>query len=245
VVRRHAVDEQRADALLLEAARGAAERVPLRPAPVLTVDPAHPTPAAAEAQPHRDAGLQQAGHGVVGRVAHERERLEQDDVRRIGLPRTAEQADRLRAVRRVEVTVEAEGHRDLAVAARLGDRLAREPDALTRHVHPVDGAGRAPDPRAAVAQRRGQAPGVGRDDVAARLRVAAVHGTHVVGRVEDRAQTPEMLLALRAIAGDLDELGTGRAVQHHAPVTRDEVHDPRVGIARELTRSPGTCDDGT
>jgi hypothetical protein len=72
-----------------------------------------------------------------------------------------------------------------------------------------------------------------------------VHGAHVVGRVEDRAQAPEVLLALRAVAGDLDELGAGRAVEHHAPVARDEVHDPRVGIARELTRPPGPCDDGT
>ena len=55
VVRRHAVDRQRADAHLLEPARRTAERVALGAAPVLAVDAAHAVPAAAEAQPDRQA----------------------------------------------------------------------------------------------------------------------------------------------------------------------------------------------
>ena len=48
----------------------------------------------------------------------------------------------------------------------------------------------------------------------------------------------------RAIPCDLDELGAGRAVEHDAPVPGDEVHDPPVGIPRDLLPlCPG--DDGT
>ena len=95
-----------------------------------------------------------------------------------------------------------------------------------------------------VTQRGRQPPGVGRQHVAARVRVAAVHGAHLVRRVEDRAQAPEMLLQLGAVADDLDQLRAGRAVENDTAVGCDEVHDPGVGGARCLTGVSGLRDDG-
>jgi hypothetical protein len=244
VVRRHAVDHEGPDALLLEAACRAPERVPLRSAPVLAVYAAHAAAAAAEAEPHRQARAEEVLDGLVRRVADEREGLEQDEVGRVGLEGAREQADRLRRVRAVDVAVEAEGDGDLPLPARLGDRLAGEAHALARDVHPVDRPRRAPDARRAVAQGGRQRPRVGGDHVAARLGVASVHGADLGRRVEDRAQAPEVLLALGPVARDLDELRARRAVQHDAAVLGDEPHHPPVGAGRDASRSSCLRDDG-
>ena len=129
VVGRHAVDRQRADAHLLEAARRAAERVALGAAPMLAVDAADAVPAAAEAEPHRQPGLEQRLDRRVRRAAHERQRLEQDQVGPVLLERAREQADRLATVGRVDVAVDAERDGHLVAAAGLVGRGAREPHA--------------------------------------------------------------------------------------------------------------------
>ena len=84
VVDREAVDQERADAHLLEAPGRAAEEVALGRAPVLPEDAAHAVPAAPEGEPDREPGLEQPLDGLVGRrVADESERLEQDQIRRV------------------------------------------------------------------------------------------------------------------------------------------------------------------
>ena len=144
MVRRDAVDRQRADAHLLEAARGAAERVALGTAPVLAVDPTDTVAAAPEAQPHGQAGREQRLDRLIGRGADERQRLDQDQVRRLVLEGAGQQADRVAPVGRVDVAVDAERDRDLIAAAGLlrGLRASRTPCA--RDVHPVHRAGRVP-----------------------------------------------------------------------------------------------------
>ena len=87
VVGGDAVDGQRAHAHLLKAPGGAAEGVALGAAPVLAIDPADAVPAAPEAQPHRDPGVQQGLDGGVGGAAHQRQGLEQDQVGRLLLER--------------------------------------------------------------------------------------------------------------------------------------------------------------
>ena len=93
----------------------------------------------------------------VGGAAHERERLEQDQVGRVLLERAGEQADGLPAVGRVDVAVDAEGDRDLVGPAGLGRGLASQADGAPRDVHPVDRLAGLPHPapgrpRSAVAR---------------------------------------------------------------------------------------------
>ena len=139
VVGRDAVDRQRADAHLLEAPGGATERVPLGPAPVLAVDSADSLAAAPEAEPDRQAGVEQRLDRRVGGAAHERERLEQDQIRPRLLERPRQQPDRLAAIAGVDVAVDAERDRDLALAAGVRSRVTRETDGAAREIHPVDG----------------------------------------------------------------------------------------------------------
>ena len=138
VVGRQAVDEQRPHAELLEAPRRAAELVALRAAPVLAEDAAHAVAAAAEADPDRDAGGHQRLDGAERQpVADERDRLEQDEVGRVVLEGARQQLEELAPGRAVDVAVDAERERRLVLAAGLLDRLAADPDAAARDVHPV------------------------------------------------------------------------------------------------------------
>src|SRR5262249_25829156 len=114
-----------------------------------------------EADPHRDAGGEQALDGRVGGAANEREGLEQDQVGRVLLEYAGEKADGLVALGRVDVAVDAERHRAVAGAAALLDRAAGEANALAGDVHPVNGAGGIPERGAVASERARQAPGVG------------------------------------------------------------------------------------
>ena len=95
MVDRKAVDEQRADTHALEAPRRPAEQVPLGRAPVLPVDAADAVAAATEADPDGQPGRQQALDRLEGeRVADQRQRLEQDQVRRLVLEDARQQVER-------------------------------------------------------------------------------------------------------------------------------------------------------
>ena len=138
VIDRQAVDQQRLDAHLLEAPRGAAEEVALGRAPVLAVDAAHAVAAAAVREPHGQARLeQQLDHLVGRRLADQRERLEQQHVRRVVREHAREQLDRLAPARRVDLLGDRERDGGLALAPGLDRGLARELDAQAGDVDPV------------------------------------------------------------------------------------------------------------
>ena len=173
------------------------------------------------------AGGHQGLHRLERRVADQRHRLEQHQVGRLVLERADEQLEPLEAVLVGHVAVEAEGHRAVVRAPQLGGGLAREPDAAARKLHPV---GRRRPRRAALAVHRLlDAPGVGGDDVAADLRVAAVHARDRARRVEQRPGAPERLVAL-LVAGDLElpQLGRDAAVEDHALVAGQQLLHPAV-----------------
>ncbi len=84
VVDRQAVDEQRADPHLLEPPGRPPEEIAFGRAPVLSEHPADAVAAASEREPDGKPGLEQPLDGLERlRVAHERQRLEQDEVRRL------------------------------------------------------------------------------------------------------------------------------------------------------------------
>ncbi len=100
VVDGQAVDQQGADAHLLEPVGCAPEEVSLGRAPVLAVDAAHAVAAAAERQPDRQPGLEQELDRLErGGIADQRERLEQDQIGRLVLEDAPKQPDRLPPVR--------------------------------------------------------------------------------------------------------------------------------------------------
>ena len=182
--------------------------------------------AAPEAQPHREPRVEQALHRRVGRRPHERQRLEQEQVRRLVAEQPREQPDGLEALRRVDVAVEAEGHRALLRAAALAGRLARELEAAPRDVHPVHGLRRAPQARAVVAQRARQAPGVRGDDVAADLDVAAVDVQHR-GRRRRAARACPTAAPRAPSAGPRPRRARCHgAVEHDAAALRQQAPDP-------------------
>ena len=226
VVGRDAVDEQRADAHLLEAARGAAELVALRAAPVLAVDAAHAVAAAPERQPHRQADPDELLDRLEQRGSQDGQRLDQHEVglyRLVG-EQARQEAERLAPVGRVHVGVQRERDRGLAGPARLLHRGGRQPQAAPRDVHPVHGRARVvPEPRPVGGERRREPPRVRRQHVAARARVAAVHVEDEVGRVDQRARAPQPLVA-RSPA-DARELRADGAVEDDGAA----VGDPRGG----------------
>ena len=234
VIGGQAVDRERADPHLLEAARGAPERVALGAAPVLAVDAAYAVAAAAEAEPHGQAGAEQGLDGRVRRAAHERQRLDQDQVGRVVLERPREQPDRLAAIGGIDVAVDAERDRDLVGPTGFGRGFAGEANAATREVHPVDRLARLPQLLAAVAQCGGDAPGVGADHVAPDVDIAAMDGLDVGRGFEDRGQAPQMVLELGPLAGDADQLGAGGAVHDHRVVGGDQPAE--AGIAAPSCR---------
>ena len=215
MVGRDAVDQQRADAHLLEPPGRAPEQVALGPAPVLAEDAAQPVPAAPEAEPHREAAVDQDLHALEREVADQRHRLQQHEVGRLVLEDAGEQLEALEALLVGHVAVQAEGHGAVATAALLAGCLPREADAPAREFHPVGGR------LARRAAQRGQvaldAPGVGGDDVAAHVHVRAVHAHHGLGRIQQRPRAPHRVVG-ELVAGGLEplELGGDPAVEHNA-----------------------------
>ena len=138
VVDGKAVDEQRPDPELLEPAGGSTEEIAFGRAPVLPVDAAHAVAAATEREPDRKPGLEHALDDLERlRVADERQRLEQDEVRRIVLEDAREELDRALPLGRVDLLGDRERDRTLVRPALLLDRLPRQPDAEPGDVHPV------------------------------------------------------------------------------------------------------------
>ena len=239
VIWRQAVERERADPHLLEPPRGPPERIALGSAPVLSVHAAHAVAAAAKAQPHGQAGVEKSLDGRVRGAANQRQRLHQDQVGRVLLERPREQADRLAPVGGVDVTVDAERHRDLVGATAFGRGFASEADAAPRQVHPVDRLARLPESCLAVAQRGGETPRVGADHVAPDLDVAAMDRLDVAGVLEDRGQTPQMLLELGSLAADADQLGAGGAVHDHRVIGGDQAGQAGVAALALLAVGQG------
>ena len=227
VVGRQAVDEQRPHAELVQAPGGAAELVALGAAPVLAEDAAHAVAAAPEAGPHRDPRRhERLDGGQREAVADQGDRLQQDEVGRMVLEGARQQLDELAPGGAVDVAVDREGERDLVLAAGLLDRLAADLDAEARDVHPVQ---RREVPGALGLHLGGQAPGVGRDDVAALLDVGAVHVAHDVGVVDQRPRAPERLVAPALGVGQpAPELGGDASVEDHAALGLQQLLDAAV-----------------
>ncbi len=102
----------------------------------------------------------------------------------------------------------ATAHSPLAPA--VADRLARDAHAAARDVHPVH-RGRLLSPRASAPR----GPGVGRDDVDARVDVAPVDVEHVVGSGRQRLDAPQALVVLVVLAR---QLGGDPSVEQDAPL---------------------------
>ena len=237
VVGRQAVDEQGAHAELVQAPGGAAELVALGAAPVLAEDAAHAVAAAAEARPHRDPGGHERLDGGQGQlVADEGDGLQQDEVGRMVLEGARQQLDELAPGRAVDVAVDREGERDLVLAPGLLDRLAPDLDAEARDVHPVQ---RREVPGALGLHLGGEAPRVGRDDVAALLDVAAVHVAHDVGVVDQRPRAPQRLVAAALGVGQpAPELGGDATVEDHAALGLQQLLDAAIRRRQLAARRP-------
>ena len=227
MVGRQAVDEQGAHAEIVQAPGGAAELVALGAAPVLAEDAAHAVATAPEAGPHRDPrGHQRLDGGQGELVADQGDRLQQDEVGRMVLEGARQQLDELAPGRAVDVAVDREGEGHLVLAARLRDGVAPDLDAQARDVHPVQ---RREVPGALGLHLGGEAPGVGRDDVAAVLDVAAVHVAHDVGVVHQRPRAPERLVAPALGVGQPPpELGRDPSVEDHAAFGLQQLLDAAV-----------------
>ena len=159
-------------------------------------------------------------------VADEGDRLQQDEVGRMVLEGARQQLDELAPGRAVDVAVDREGERDLVLAAGLLDRLAPDLDAEARDVHPVQ---RREVPGALGLHLGGEAPGVGRDDVAALLDVGAVHVAHDVGVVDQRPRAPQRLVAAALGVGQpAPELGGDAAVEDHAALGLQQLLDAAI-----------------
>ena len=193
VIDGQAVDEQGADAHLLEAACGPAEEVTLRRAPVLAVDAADAVTAAAERDPDGEAELEELpDEGERLGLADQRERLEQDQVGLLVVEDLREQAGRAAAGERLGVLRERE--RDRARSRDLRRSGSREPDAVARDVHPVQQAGIS----GPASPRLGEhGPRVRRDDIAARGDVRAMDVEHRFRSAVERPAPPEVVLRSR------------------------------------------------
>ena len=168
VVDGEAVDEERTDPDLLETAGRSTEEVALGRAPVLSVDAAHAVTAATKREPDREPGLEQALDDLERlRVADERQRLEQDEVRRIVFEDAGEELDRALPLGRVDLLGDRECDRTLARPSLLVDRLPCQPDAEPSDIHPVAELRRAGMGVSVGLGRRQDRPRVGRDHVAA------------------------------------------------------------------------------
>ena len=83
----------------------------------------------------------------------------------------------------------------------------------------------------------GEAPGVGRDDVAALLDVAAVHVAHDVGVVDQRPRAPQRLVAPALGVGQpAPELGGDASVEDHAALGLQQLLDAAI---RRRRLAPG------
>ena len=138
VVGRQAVDQQRLDAELLEPLRSPAEEVALGPAPVLAVHAADAVAAAAEAEPHGQAGLEDsldAANVSPSRISD----IVSSRIRSGGSSSNtrAEQRERLQALLDVDVAVDAEGDRAPPARPAFVHGLSGERDARPGDVHPV------------------------------------------------------------------------------------------------------------
>ena len=116
----------------------------------------------------------------------------------------------------------------------LLDRLAADLDAEARDVHPVQ---RREVAGALALHLGGEAPGVGRDDVAALLDVAAVHVAHDVGGVDQRPRAPQRLVAAALGVGQpAPELGGDAPVEDHAALGLQQLVDAAI---RRRQLAPG------
>ena len=217
VLDRKAVDEQRPDAHLLEAPRGAAEEIALGRAPVLAVDTADSVSAAAEREPHRQPGLEQQLDRLEGRgVTDQGQRLEQDQVGRGILERARKQRHRLALLGRRDVLGDRERDRTL-VGASLVDR------GLPRQLHPAAGD---VEPVRGVASTRG----------AAALRVGVERIDHVLVEITSQpsGDVPAVNLAHR-LGRRVERPGPPQLLGRPVPVDRM--------VALELGRDPAVEDD--
>ena len=242
MVDRQAVDQERADAHVLEAPRRAPEEVALGRAPVLAEDAADAVAAAAEREPDRQAELEEELDGLEGlRLADQRQRLEQHEVRRVLGEHAGEQLDGRAPVRRVHLLGDRERDGAVVAAAALVDRAAREPHAEPRDVHPVHDLARAAADPQVEPGRREDRPRVGREHVTARVDVAPVHVEHGLRRPEERPRAPQLRLGDGRARVPL-QLGGDAAVEHDAALVGDHRLEPPVRgrrFAPAPQRGPG------
>ena len=180
------------------------------------------------------------------RIADEGQRLEQYQIRRLLRERPREQIERaLRAP--VELTSSEIANATAHSSSRSpsSHRLAGEPDAEPRDVHPVHELRLS---RARAHLRLGGAtdrPRVRRDDVAANVDIAAVHVEHRLGRPVQRPGAPELRCQARARrAAEVAAAPSRRRRRGPRSARRRAAPDPRMlvsagrrgGGARDLAR---------
>src|SRR3954453_7983595 len=153
-----------------------------------------------------------------------------------------EQLDRLAASGRVDLLGDRERDRAVLLAPRFLGGLARELDAEPGDVDPVARVALR-QPRALLGLgRREDRPGRGREHVAARGEMPAVHVEHGLGRLVERTGTPQLLVG--AAAGEPLDLSLDAAVEDHAAVCAEQRLDvpvtrrPRFGALAGYQRVP-------
>jgi hypothetical protein len=231
---------------LVQAPGRAAELVALRAAPMLSEDAANAVATAPEAGPHRDPGGHERLDGAQGQlVADEGDGLQQDEVGRMVLEGARQELDELAPGGAVDVAVDREGEGHLVLASGLLDGLAADLDAAARDVHPVQGS---EVPGALGLHLGGEAPRVGRDDVAALIDVAAVHVAHDVGVVGPRPTCPRAPRRARARRRAADARARWRCLRRGSRSARPSAaprcagtpapaRGPRPGPTRPAARS--------
>jgi hypothetical protein len=231
VVDGEAVDQECADAHVLETACGPAEEVALRRAPVLAVDAANAVTTSAEREPNRQPRLKQGLDRVERRrVAHERHRLEQDQIWRLVGEHAAEKLDRPLPLRRVDFFRDCES--DGAFFACLGHGRACDSDPEPREVHPVAAFGTAGRRTLGDFRGRKDRPCVRREDVGAGGQVAAVNLVDSFWSAVKRPGAPELRIRA-ALPGERAQplkLRRDAAVEDDAPPSGDHLFDVAVGV---------------
>ena len=219
-VHRQAVDEQRADANLLEFGGETTEVVALRIAPQLAVNSANAVATAAKTDPHGQAGVDQESDGVARTVVLQHgQRFEEHEVGRFVAEATQQQLHCFQVLVRDDVAAYAEGDGTLVAASQFADGLSGDAHRVAREIHPVHGACAQCQARHPAAGRIEDAVGVGRDDVAARLDVALVYVGDGLGHVLDGFETPVVVVRQPEVAGAAClQFGRHCAVENDAAV---------------------------
>src|SRR3984885_10120929 len=195
---------------------------------MLAVHSAHAVPTAAEAQPHRKAGLKKPFDRRIRRGAHEGQSLHENQIWRVSLECSRQETDRLGAVRRVDITVDAEGDGHLIANSALFSRPAGQLYAPPGHIHPVDRTFSTVQELPLVPDRGRHAPRISGNYVTPGFNVPPMDCSYSRCVLNDRTSAPQVLLEFRPDARQIDQFGSDRAIEQYAAIGGDHIGYTRI-----------------